>query len=138
MLQPVAGGRRPAAVFPGTPLAPTTAAMKRTLIYGVALAGLCLALAFITLVLSGCSTLAGALNIQNPTYTIHNVQPHVALALPLNASTIDFDFNVGIDNPNSVGLNLARLDFGVLVNGNRVVDSVTSDRVAIPARGSTD
>lgn len=112
--------------------------MKRTLIYGVVLAGLCVTLAVITLLLSGCSTLAGALNIQNPSYTIRNVQPHVALALPINASTIDFDFTVGIDNPNTVGLNLARLDFGVLVNGNRLVDSVSSDRINIPARGAND
>lgn len=112
--------------------------MKRTLFYGGVLAGLCLALALVTLALSGCSTVASALNIQNPSYSIRSVQPHVALALPVNQSSIDFDFTVGIDNPNSVGLNLARLDFGVLVNGNRLVDSVTSDRIAIPARGSSD
>ena len=112
--------------------------MKRTLTFGAVLAGLCVVLAFITLTLSGCSTVANALNIVNPTYTIRDVRPHVALALPLNASSIDFDFTVGIDNPNSVALNLARLDFGVLVNGDRVVDSVSSDRISIPARGTND
>jgi len=35
-------------------------------------------------------------------------------------------------------LNLARLDFGVLVNGSRLIDSFSSDRVNIPARGSND
>ncbi len=112
--------------------------MKRPLLYGAVLAALCLTLAVVTLSLSGCSTVASALNIVNPTYTIRSVQPHVALALPINQSAINFNFIVGIDNPNSVGLNLARLDFGVLVNGNRLVDSVTSDRIAIPARGSSD
>ncbi|HEV8660200.1 MAG TPA: LEA type 2 family protein [Thermoanaerobaculia bacterium] len=91
-----------------------------------------------TLLLAGCGTVGRALNIVNPTYSIRNVQPHVNVALPLTASSIDFDFTVGIDNPNSVGLNLARLDFGVLVNGNRLIDSVSSDRVHIPARGAND
>ncbi|HSP14506.1 MAG TPA: LEA type 2 family protein [Thermoanaerobaculia bacterium] len=112
--------------------------MKRTLTYGAALASLCAALGLVTLSLSGCSTVANALNIVNPTYTIRDVRPHVSLALPLTASSIDFDFNVAVDNPNSVSLNLARLDFGILVNGNHVIDSFSSDRVVIPARGAND
>jgi LEA14-like dessication related protein len=97
-----------------------------------------LGLAIVTLAFAGCSNIGRALNIVNPNYTIRNVQPHVSIALPLNASSIDFDFTVGVDNPNSVGLNLARLDFGVLVNGNRLIDSVNNDRITIPARGSND
>ena len=112
--------------------------MKRNLIYGAVLAGACLVLALITLTLSGCSTVASALNIVNPTYSIRSVQPHVALVLPINQSAIDFDFTVGVDNPNSVGLNLARLDFGVNVNGNHLLDSVSTDRIQIPARGAND
>ena len=112
--------------------------MKRSLTYGSVLAGLCVVLAAVTLSLSGCNTVGNALNIVNPNYSIRDVRPHVAIALPLSASTIDLDFTVGIDNPNSVGLNLARLDFGVLVNGNRLIDSVSSDRISIPARGAND
>ena len=112
--------------------------MRRTLTFGALLAGLCVTLAVVTLSLSGCSTVSRALNIVNPSYSIRDVQPHVRLALPLQASTIDFDFLVGIDNPNSVALNLARLDFGVLVNGNRLIDSVNNDRISIPARGVGD
>lgn len=112
--------------------------MKRNLTYGAVLTLLCVTLAAVTLSLSGCSSLGQALNIVNPSYTIRGVQPHVSIALPLQASSIDFDFTVGIDNPNTVGLNLARLDFGVLVNGNRLIDSVNSDRINIPARGSND
>jgi LEA14-like dessication related protein len=96
------------------------------------------AFAIAALFLTGCSTVGRALNIVNPSYSIRSVQPHVNVALPLTASSIDFDFTVGIDNPNSVGLNLARLDFGVLVNGNRLIDSVSSDRIHIPARGAND
>lgn len=112
--------------------------MKRNLIYGAVLAGLCIGLAVITLALSGCSSVASALNIVNPTYSIRSVQPHVALMLPINQSAIDFDFTIGVDNPNSVGLNLARLDFGVDVNGNHLLDSTSMDRIQIPARGAND
>ena len=112
--------------------------MKRNLTYGAVLTAICVALAVVTLSLSGCSTIGRALNIVNPSYSIRNVQPHVNVALPLQASTIDFDITLGVDNPNSVGLNLARLDFGLLVNGNRLIDSVNSDRISIPARGSSD
>ena len=112
--------------------------MKRSLTYGAVLAGLCVVLAALTLSLSGCSTAGRALNIQNPNYTIRDVKPHVSIALPLSASSIDFDFTIGIDNPNSVGLNLARLDYGLLVNGNRLIDGVSTDRINIPARGGND
>ena len=112
--------------------------MKRTLTHAAFPAALCVALAVVTMSLSGCSTVGRALNIANPSYSIRNVQPHVNVALPLQASTIDFDITLGVDNPNSIGLNLARLDFGVLVNGNRLIDSVSSDRISIPARASND
>ncbi|MGZ8852655.1 MAG: LEA type 2 family protein [Thermoanaerobaculia bacterium] len=111
--------------------------MKRSLTLGAVLAGLCVVLAALTLSLSGCSTV-GALNIQNPNYTIRDVKPHVSIALPLSASSIDFDFTIGIDNPNSVGLNLARLDYGLLVNGNRLIDGVSTERINIPAHGAND
>lgn len=112
--------------------------MKRSLTFGAVLAGLCVVLAALTLSLSGCSTVGGALNIQNPNYTIRDVKPHVSIALPLSASSIDFDFTIGIDNPNSVGLNLARLEYGLLVNGNRLIEGVSTDRINIPARGAND
>ncbi len=99
------------------------------------LTGVCLVLAAVTLVLSGCNTIARNLNIVNPTYSIRDVRPRVAIALPLSASTIDFDFTLGVDNPNTVGVKLARVDFDVLVNDNPVVSSVSNDRINIPARG---
>lgn len=113
--------------------------MKRNLIVGTVLTGLCIALAAMTVTLSGCSTVAKALNIVNPTYSLRNVVPHVAIALPLSASAIDFDFTVGVDNPNSVGLKLDRIDFDLLVNDNPVLNSVRADQgVNIPARGVGD
>ena len=110
--------------------------MKKTLIYASVLTGLCLALSALTLTLSGCSSLARTLNIVNPSYSIRDIRPHIAVALPLQASSIDFDFNVGVDNPNSVGLRLDHLDFDVLVNDNPLLQQVRSDQgVHIPARG---
>ena len=111
--------------------------MKRTLVYASLLTGLCLALAVLTVTLSGCSTVGRALNIINPSYSIREVRPHVAVALPLSASSIDLEFDVGVDNPNSVALRLDRLDFDVLVNDNPVVNRVISDQgIHIPARGA--
>jgi len=110
--------------------------MKRTLTLASILTVACLGLGFLTFSLSGCSTVARALNIVNPNYSIRDVQPRVAIALPLSASSIDFDFTLGVDNPNSVGLRLDRVDFDLLVNNNPVLNSVSNDpRVEIPARG---
>jgi len=110
--------------------------MKKTLVYASLLTGLCLALSAVTFVLSGCSTVGKALNIVNPSYSIRDIRPHVAIALPLSASSIDLDFDVGVDNPNSVGLNLQRLDFDVLVNDNPLLTQVsTPQAIHIPARG---
>jgi LEA14-like dessication related protein len=111
-------------------------AMKRNLIYGAMLTGLCIVLAVMTLTVSGCSTIARTLNIVNPTYSLRDVRPRVDLALPLSASSIDFDFTLGVDNPNSVGLRLDRVNFDLLINEQRVMQSVSTDpRIQIPARG---
>src|SRR5204863_8547814 len=86
--------------------------------------------------LSGCSSLAKTLNIVNPSYSIRDIRPHVAIGLPLSASSIDFDFDLGVDNPNAVGLRLDRVDFDILVNDNPILSQVRSDQgVHIPARG---
>ena len=110
--------------------------MRKNLVYAGLLTGLCLALSAVTFALSGCSTLGKALNIVNPTYSLRSIRPHVAIALPLSASSIDLDFDIGVDNPNSVGLNLERIDFDVLVNDNPLLTQVsTPQAISIPARG---
>ena len=84
---------------------------------------------------SGCSSVAQALNIVNPRYSVRNLRPRVDIALPLSASSIDFDFDLGVDNPNSVGLRLDRIDFDLLVDDNRLLSSTSQQGVNIPARG---
>jgi LEA14-like dessication related protein len=98
--------------------------MKRTLIYVSTL-----------FLLSGCNTLAN-LNILNPTYSIRGVQPRVNFGIP---PTMDFDFTVGVDNPNPVALRLDHFNFDLLINNNRVLNNVRSDQgIQIPARGVGD
>ena len=110
--------------------------MKRTLVYASILTAACIGLAVLTFSLSGCSSVSRALNIENPRYSIRDVRPRVAIALPLSASSIDFDFTLGVDNPNSVGLRLDHVDFDLMVNDNPVLSSVSNDpRIEIPARG---
>lgn len=113
--------------------------MKRTLIHAVILTVACFALAALSFILSGCATAARALNIVNPSYSIRDIRPRVDIALPLSASSIDFDFTLGVDNPNSVGIRLDRVNFDLLINSNPVLTSVSNDpRIAIPARGTGD
>ena len=109
--------------------------MKRSLFTAALLTGLCLMLAAVTLTMSGCSSVASALNIVNPTYSLRNVQPRVAIALPLSASTIDLDFDLGVDNPNSVGLRMSGINFDMFVNGNRLLSSQSNNGIDIPANG---
>jgi LEA14-like dessication related protein len=109
--------------------------MKRSLTLALLLTGLCIGLALISLTMTGCSTIASALDLVNPTYSIRDIRPHVAIGLPLSTSSIDFDFNLGVDNPNKIGMRLDRVDFDLLVNQNRLLSSTTQQRVNIPARG---
>jgi LEA14-like dessication related protein len=110
--------------------------MKRPLALAWLLTGICFVLAAVSLLsLNGCSTIASALNIVNPTYSLRNIRPHVAIALPLSASTIDFDMDLGVDNPNSVGLRLDQVAFDLLVNGNNILNTTSNQQVQIPSRG---
>ena len=112
--------------------------MRKNLTYGALLAGLCIALSALTLTLSGCSTVASALDIQNPRYSLRDFRARPAIALPLSASSIDFDFTLGVTNPNRVGLRLDKIDFSLFVNENRILDTVSDQRLNIPATGVGD
>jgi LEA14-like dessication related protein len=112
--------------------------MKRNLILASLLTVTCFALAAVTLSLSGCRSLAG-LNIVNPRYSLRGIVPHVAIALPLSSSAIDFDFTIGVDNPNPIALRLDWLDFDLAVNDTPVLTSVRAEQgVHIPAHGVGD
>jgi LEA14-like dessication related protein len=108
--------------------------MRRNLTLGALLAGLCFSAAA-ALLLQGCAAAQAALNIENPRYSIRDVRPRVDIALPLSASTIDVNFAIEVDNPNSVGLRLDQVDFDLLVNDVRAVRSTSQQGVRIPANG---
>jgi hypothetical protein len=113
--------------------------MKRNLLLASALTGLCVLLSFLTLAVSGCSSVARALDIQNPRYTFRNIRPNIRFALPLSASTLDLDFTLGVENPNGVGLRMDRVDFDLLIDDTPVLTSMSRDpRVSIPANGYGD
>jgi LEA14-like dessication related protein len=107
---------------------------KRPLVLASLLTGLCIALAVLTLSISGCAALQN-LHIVNPSYSLRSVDPHINLAVP---PSMDFDLTVGVDNPNTVGLRLDQFDFNLFVNGNAIANGTTYDRIQIPARGLGD
>ncbi len=92
----------------------------------------------IALLLSGCSAVQSALQIENPRYSIRNIHPRIDIALPLSASSIDIDFNIEVDNPNRVGLRLDQIDFNLFINNSRVLDSISQQNINIPANGRGD
>lgn len=108
--------------------------MKKPLPLGALLAAISIG-ASVMLLLSGCAALGRALNIENPRYSLRDIRPRVDIALPLSASSIDIDFVLEVDNPNSVGLALSQLDFNLFINDQRVLDSVSRDQFRIPANG---
>jgi LEA14-like dessication related protein len=108
--------------------------MKKPLPLAFLLAGLCISLS-LAMISTGCSSVARALNIVNPRYSVSNIRPRIDIALPLSASSIDFDFDLGVDNPNSVALRPNRVDFDLLVNDDHILNSTSDQGINIPARG---
>ena len=112
--------------------------MKRNLTLGTLLACLSIVAAVASMLLSGCAAARAALNIENPRYSIRNIRPRIDIALPLSSSSIDIDFAIEVDNPNSVGLRLDQVDFDLFIDNTRVLDGVSQQRINIPANGRGD
>ncbi len=112
--------------------------MKRTLIPATLLTVGCIVLAAITFSLSGCRSLLPG-QIVNPSYRLRSIKPHVAIALPLTRSAMDFDFTIVVDNPNPIGVHLEWLDFDLAINDTPILHSVRADQgVNIPPHGVGD
>ncbi|MGA7614128.1 MAG: LEA type 2 family protein [Thermoanaerobaculia bacterium] len=86
--------------------------------------------------LAACSSLAPV--IQNPEYSVRSIRPNVNVAIPLSASSIDFNIDLAVQNPNSIGLNLDRIDFDLLVNDSHVATGIANQGIRIPANGTGD
>ena len=106
--------------------------MKRSLTVALFLTGACILLAVVSLLTSGC---ASVVDIQNPTYSVRDIRPHVSIAIPLSASSIDFNFLLGVDNPNRISLPVAHLDFDLFANDTHLISATSRERVTIPAHG---
>jgi LEA14-like dessication related protein len=106
--------------------------MKRPLAVALLLTCGCIAMAVVSLLTSGC---ASVLDIQNPTYSVRDIRPHISIAIPLSASSIDFNFNLGVDNPNRISLPVEHLDFDLFADDTHLVSAVSRERVTIPAHG---
>jgi hypothetical protein len=112
--------------------------MKRTLPIASFLAAVSIISGLAVLLLPGCAAVQQALNIENPRYAIRDIRPRLDVAIPLSASSVDIDFNLEVDNPNSVGLRLDQLDFNLFINDSRVLDSTSRQDIRIPANGTGD
>ncbi len=108
--------------------------MKRNLTLGTLLAVLSIT-AGAALLFTRCSSVGRALNIENPRYSIRDIHPRIDVALPLSASSIDIDFNLEVENPNSVGLRLDQVDFNLLINDSPILDTISQQNLRIPANG---
>lgn len=87
---------------------------------------------------TGCQTLGSLAGIENPEYSIRSIRPQVALGFPLSSSAIDFDILLEVQNPNSIGLTLDRIDFDLLVDDRRIVQGFANEGIRIPAEGIGD
>ncbi|HEV7764235.1 MAG TPA: LEA type 2 family protein [Thermoanaerobaculia bacterium] len=115
------------------------AVMKRNpLTLGSLLACLSISAGLAVLLLSGCSAVKSALDIQNPRYSIRSIHPRLDIAIPLSQSSVDIDFALEVDNPNGVGLRLDQIDFNLFINDARVLDSMSQQNINIPANGRGD
>jgi len=113
--------------------------MKRNpLTLGALLAFLCFSASMAVFLLSGCSAIKSALDIENPRYSLRNIHPRLDIAIPLSASSVDIDFDLEVDNPNDVGLRLDQVDFNLFINDSHVLDSMSQQNINIPANGRGD
>jgi LEA14-like dessication related protein len=92
-------------------------------------------LAVAMLSLSSCALLRElfASVFQQPTVRFKNVSLHNA-----SLAGLDLDTVWQIDNPNSVGLSIASVDYALFIDGKQVVAGRPPTGVQVPAQGSAD
>ncbi len=85
--------------------------------------------------LSGCALLSELLTevFQKPTFRFKNVALHNASLASINLDTV-----WQLDNPNTVGISLASIDYALMVDDKQVVAGTPLKGLQIPANGSTD
>ncbi len=88
-----------------------------------------LAIAFL---LFQCATLQEIANIQRPVLKLDDVR-----LSDLSLNDIDLIFEVKIDNPNPMAINLAGFDYDFLLNGNSFISGQENNNLSIAAKGSS-
>lgn len=91
------------------------------------------ALATVPLLVAGCAAMKdlAAAAFERPKLTFRNVSLQ---SFDLEGATLGFEYL--LENPNGMGLTLARLGYALDVEGARVVDGLLDQGLAIPARGA--
>lgn len=92
---------------------------------------LCLLLA---LIFSGCAQLQNLVqkSLAKPNASVTN-----ATISGLSFTQIDLLFDIKVDNPNTVAINLAGLDYGLKINGNSLFSGNKNDALKIEAQASS-
>lgn len=82
--------------------------------------------------LAGCAGLQGVARtvLQEPKLTFRSASLQ---ALDLEGATVGFNFD--LENPNSFGVNLAKIGWGIEVEGTRIAAGDLPGGLAVPARG---
>ncbi len=86
---------------------------------------------FVTVALSGCSTLDRMLGEQRPDASIIS-----ARLSDLNAESATVTFDVRIDNPYGIDLPIMGIDFGLSNEGRRFLSGAMNEQGSVPARGN--
>lgn len=96
---------------------------------------LLLVFAAASVLLSGCALLSELLTdvFQKPTFRFKNVALHNASLAGINLDTV-----WQLDNPNTVGLSLAAIDYALFIDDKQVVAGAPQKGLQIPASGSTE
>lgn len=87
------------------------------------------------LLFSGCALLSQLLTevFQKPTFRFKNIALHNASLAGINLDTV-----WQLDNPNTVGISLAQVDYALFIDGKQVVAGAPQKGLQIAANGSTD
>ncbi len=88
-----------------------------------------------SILLSGCALLSELLTevFQKPNFHFKNVALHSASLAGINLDTV-----WQLDNPNTVGLSLAAVDYALFIDDKQVVAGTPQKGLQIPANGSTE
>jgi LEA14-like dessication related protein len=77
---------------------------------------------------STLNTILNQMNVQKPTVNITN-----AKIVKLSFNDLDLLFDIEINNPNTIGINLAGFDYELLINDNSFISGNQPDQLEIPA-----